>query len=124
MNYTIIVNDRSYELPKKTIKVIEDLDKVIKVDSIPSIGIREKFKRLFDFITKLVGKENAIEILGSDKLDEVDLSEVTITVKKIIDAYDKPIHDYEDNKNQEKLAAIPLDKIVELSKLAKTMDSK
>lgn len=117
MTYTIIINGNGYELPKKTIKVVEELDAIIKIDQAKGLSIREKFKKLFNFIEKLVGKENAIEILGSDKLDDVDLSDVTLTVKKIIDAYDKPIQDYDTDKSLEKLNQLPLDKIVELSKV-------
>lgn len=32
MVYTVIVNNRSYELPKKTVTVMEDLDQALKVD--------------------------------------------------------------------------------------------
>ena len=69
----------------------------------------------------LVGKENAVEILGSEKLDEVDLSEVTLTFKKILDAYEKPLADYEIEKSNSKFSNYPLDKIVELAKVAKDM---
>lgn len=124
MEYTIIVGGRAYALPKKTMRVVEELDEIIKVDSVPGLSIREKFKKLFSFITKLVGKDAALEILGSDKLDEVDLSDVTITVKKIIDAYDKPIQEYEEDKQRAALDNLPIDKIVELGKLTKGFDNK
>ena len=95
MEYTVIINNQSYDLPKKTIKIMEDMEKVSKIDSVKGLGIRDKFKTMFDFIERLVGAENAKEILGSDKLDEVDLCDVTLTFKKIIDAYDRPLIEYQ-----------------------------
>lgn len=121
MVYTVIINGQSYDLPKKTMKVVEEMDKVAQIDSVKGLSIREKFKKLYDFIVSLVGKENAVEILGSEKLDEVDLSEVTLTFKKILDAYEKPLDDYEIEKSNSKFSNYPLDKIVELAKVAKDM---
>ena len=121
MNYTVIVNGQSYDLPKKTMKVVEEMDKVAQIDNVKGLGIRDKFKALFDFIGGLVGKEAAKEILGSDKLDEVDLSEVTLTFAKIKDAYDKPLEDYNTDKSFQKLNSIPTDKIVQLANVANQM---
>ncbi len=100
---------------------MEEMEKASKVDEIKGMGIRDKFKVLFDFIQSLVGKENAVEILGSENLDEVDLCEVTLTFKKIIDAYDKPLEDYSSQKSFEKLNNIPIEKIVSLANVAKEM---
>ena len=121
MNYTVIVNGQSYDLPKKTVKVVEEMDKVAQIDNVKGLGIRDKFKALFDFIGGLVGKEAAKEILGSDKLDEVDLSEVTLTFAKIKDAYDKPLEEYNSEKSFQKLNSLPIEKIVQLADVAKSM---
>jgi len=121
MQYTVIINGQSYDLPKKTMKVVEEMDKVAQIDNVKGIGIRDKFKALFDFIGGLVGKEAAKEILGSDKLDDVDLSEVTLTFAKIKDAYDKPLEDYNTEKSFQKLNSIPTDKIVQLANVANQM---
>ena len=121
MQYTVIINGQSYDLPKKTVKVVEEMDKVATIDSVKGIGIRDKFKKLYDFIVSLVGKENATEILGSDKLDEVDLSEVTLTFKKIMDAYDKSLTDYQADKAREKFSNLPIDQIANLAGAVDTM---
>ena len=111
MEYTVIINNQSYDLPKKTIKIMEDMEKVSKIDSVKGLGIRDKFKTMFDFIESLVGTENAKEILGSDKLDEVDLCDVTLTFKKIIDAYDRPLIEYQSQQIEDKLRQLPMDKV-------------
>ena len=43
MEYTVIINNQSYDLPKKTIKIMEDMEKVSKIDSVKGLGIRDKF---------------------------------------------------------------------------------
>ena len=111
MEYTVIINNQSYDLPKKTIKIMEDMEKISKIDSVKGLGIRDKFKTMFDFIESLVGAEHAKEILGSDKLDEVDLCDVTLTFKKIIDAYDRPLIEYQSQQIEDKLRQLPMDKV-------------
>ena len=111
MEYTVIINNQSYDLPKKTIKIMEDMEKVSKIDSVKGLGIRDKFKTMFDFIESLVGAENAKEILGSDKLDEVDLCDVTLTFKKSIDAYDKPLEEYQTQQMEDQMRRIPVEQM-------------
>ena len=41
----------------------------------------------------------------------MDLSELTITVRKIVDAYEKPITDYQMEKNREKMEGLPMKQI-------------
>lgn len=121
MVYTIIVNSKSYDLPPKTLKVAEKLDEVLKVDSIKGLTVRQKFEKLHRFIMDLVGEEQAAEIFGSSNLAEIDLSELTIAMKKIVDAYDKPIDDYDAQKTKDKLNDIPIERIISMTKAAQSM---
>ena len=111
MIYTIIVNNRSYELPKKTVTVMEDLDQALTIDSNRNLSLREKYMHLHEFVKRSIGEEKAKECLGSENLDEIDLSELAITVRKIHDAYDKPVSEYQTAKMRERLSALPMDKI-------------
>lgn len=104
MVYTIIVNSKSYDLPPKTVDVMEKIDEVLKVDSIAGLSVKQKFEKLHNFIKNLVGEENAEEMFGSSNLSEVDLSELTIAVRKVIQSYDKPVADYENEVNKAKWA--------------------
>lgn len=121
MDYTIIINGRSYDLPKKTLAVVEKLDEALKVDSVKGYSLRQKFEKLHTFVKGLVGEENAKEIFGSDNLSEIDLSEITLTVKMIMDAYEKPINDYDMEKRTASLNNLPIDKIVSISKAAQSV---
>jgi hypothetical protein len=124
MEYTVIVNGQSYDLPKKTMKVAEDIDKLLKADTDTRIALKDKYKKQFDFIRNLIGEDNSKEIFETDDINEIDLPEITLTVKKIMDAYDKPINDYETEKSREKISDLPLDKVIELAKVAREMPQK
>ena len=124
MIYTIIVNDRSYDLPKKTIALTEQMDKISRIDSQKGQSLRGKYKTLFEFVEKLVGPDNAMEIFGSDDLSEVDLSDVTLTFRKIVDSYNKPVHDYEMEQSMEAINGLPIDRLLELAKVSAQQNSK
>lgn len=122
MEYTVIINDRSYDLPKKTIDVVDKVDTILKVDA-SNLSVRQKYEKLHRFTKEILGEDNTKEILGSDNLSAVDLSELTLTVRMIIDAYDKPISDYESEKRMRSLDSLPIDKIASLSKAAENIIS-
>lgn len=123
MEYTVTINDRCYELPKKTLSVIGKLDGVLKVDSRKDFSARQKFEKLHQFIKEVLGDEAAREILGAENLEEIDLSDLSLTVLQINDAYNRPVLDYRTNKMNESLSAISADKIVPLINGIKTMES-
>lgn len=122
MVYTIISDDmQSYDLPGKTLKVVEKIEDVLKNDARKDLSIREKYKRLHAFVVDILGKEVAKEFLGTDKLDDMDLSVLSITAKKIMDAYDRPVDEYNRNRVQQSIDEIPLDKVTELIKATDSM---
>lgn len=121
MQYTIIVNEYSYELPKKTIAVMEKVDNVLKTDSVAGLSVKQKFERLHNFVKSLVGEETAEKMLGSSSLTEIDLSDLTLIVKKVVDAYEKPITDYDIQKSSSAIDSLPMDKIISMTKAAERM---
>ena len=125
MIYTIISDDmQSYDLPGKTLKVMEKIEALQRDDVRKDLSIREKYKKVHTFVVDILGKDVAKEFLGTDKLDEMDLSVLTITAKKIIDAYDKPLEDYNRSKVQQTIDEIPLDKVTELIKATDSIKDK
>ena len=116
MVYTIIVDGRSYDLPKKTVAVMDKLDEVLKVDSRPNLSVRQKYEKLHLFVKDILGEESAKELFGSDNLAEIDLSELSLAVLKIDDAYNQPLADYQTDKMRESMNSIPTEKIVSLTK--------
>lgn len=120
MEYTVIIKGHSYDLPKRTISVMEELDEMAHIDNRKELTLRDKFNRLFKFISKLVGKEAAIEILGTDNVNEMDTSEITIAFQKIVDAYQRPIREYQLSQADDALGSMPID---ELKALKEIIDS-
>lgn len=117
MIYTVIINDRSYDLPKKTMAITEKLDQTAKVDEL-DIPVREKYRKVLDCVLAILGKEATEEALGSTDLNEVDLSEVTIAFRKIVDAYNKPVQDYVNASGRGALEGMPLQEMTALANAA------
>lgn len=122
MEYTVIINSRSYDLPKKTVSIMNKLDEALKVDTL-SIKARQKFEKLHEFVKDILGEANASDILGSDNLDEIDLSDLSITVLKINDAYNQPLIDYKMEKMRATINAAQIDKISNLANSAKAISN-
>ena len=115
--YSLIVDRKSYTLPPKNISLVEEMERVSRVDTIRGMSTRDKFEEILKFIIGVAGEDNAKEILGSTSVEEVDLSMVTVVFRMIVDAYNKPIADYNARKSNEILSGIPNDKIERLTKL-------
>ena len=116
--YSLNVERKTYTLPAKNIRVVEEMDRVAQVDNIRGMSVRDKFNVILGFIIDLLGEANAKEILGSTLIEEVDPSMVTITFRMIVDAYNKPIADYNARKSSEMFSSIPTDKLEKITKLA------
>lgn len=117
MEYTIIINGRSYDLPKKTVSVMEKMDSVLKVDNL-RIKARQKFEKIHEFVKDMIGAENAKEAFGSDNLEEIDLSELSIAVLKINDTYNQPLTDYKIEKMRATMNGMQTEKIAALANSA------
>lgn len=116
--YSLNVDRKSYPLPPKNLRVVEEMDRVAQVDTIRGMSIRDKFDTILRFIVDLIGEANTNEIFGSTLVEEVDLSAVTVVFRMIVDAYNKPVADYNARKSNEVFSSIPSDKIDKITKLA------
>ena len=123
MKYTAIIDNHSYELPSKTMEVAEKLDEALKVDTRNDLSIRAKYQLLYDTVNDLLGAENAEKALGGNSLETVDLSNVTLAFRSIVDAYDKPVADYAAKKARERLAASQVDQVVKIAHAAQMMQN-
>ena len=123
MVYTVIVNECSYELPKKTIAVMEKLDEALKADQTKGLTVKQKYEKLHSFVKDIVGYENAKEMFGSDNISEIDLSDLTLAVMKIHASYEKPISDYQEEERNRKLNSLPIEKISSISKAVQSVNT-
>ena len=124
MTYTLIVGTKSYDLPKKTLAIVEKLDGVVALDKNPRMNTRDKYQSILNLEEELLGKSNLEEILGATSLDDMYLSEVVITFRKIVDAYNKPVQEYDRAASTEAFNRIPVEKLNQLATLVKAIPNK
>ena len=123
MIYTVILHNHSYDLPEKTLAITEKLDNAAGVDQMAGLSTREKYKVVLGCIVDVLGAENVKEAIGSCKVEEVDLNDITLTFRKIVDAYNKPLQEYSMNANRADLESLPLDQITALAEAAKSVSA-
>ena len=123
MIYTIITsNGQSYDLPTKTIAVMDSLNNILKIDQ-TDLGLRQKYQKILEFAVNVLGDEAVKEILGSDKVNDIDVGELELIILKIKAAYDKPIEEYRAEQLENSLEGIPTEKLVALTKAVNTINS-
>lgn len=123
MIYTLIINKKSYDLPKKTLDIVEAMDEVVQLDQNDKLTTRQKYEEILAFLNSLLGAKAVKEILGSEDITEMDLTDITLTFRKIVDAYNKPVRDYERSVGLADFNQLPIDKLVQLSELIKQAQS-
>ena len=123
MIYTIIAsNGQSYDLPTKTIGVMDSLNNILKIDQ-TDLGLKQKYQKILEFAVNVLGDEAVKEILGSDKVNDIDVGELELIILKIKSAYDKPIEEYRAEQLENSLEGIPTEKLVALTKAVNTINS-
>lgn len=123
MIYTIIAsNGQSYDLPAKTIGVMDSLNNILKIDQ-TDLGLKQKYQKILEFAVNVLGDEAVKEILGSDKVNDIDVGELELIILKIKAAYDKPIEEYRTEQLENSLEGIPTEKLVALTKAVNTINS-
>lgn len=115
MEYTIICNGRAYDLPKRTLKTAEEIEKAVNIDN-SNAPIKEKYRAVHKACLAIIGQEAADEILGTNKLDEMDLGELTVLFEKIADAYQAPVNAYQAERSAEALERLPINELEKISK--------
>lgn len=121
MIYTVIINNQSYDLPKKTLAITEKLENVVRTDTRAGVSIRDKFKATYDCVADLIGPGNAVEALGAS-IEECDLNDVTLAFRMIVDAYNKPLEEYKADRSAVDLNRLPIDKLMTLVEAAKQVN--
>ena len=123
MIYTIIAsNGQSYDLPAKTIGVMDSLNNILKIDQ-TDLGLKQKYQKILEFAVNVLGDEAVKEILGSDKVNDIDVGELELIILKVKAAYDKPIEEYRAEQLENSLEGIPTEKLVALTKAVNTINS-
>ena len=112
----IYYNGNEYELATKTMKVAK-----LQERAETSATMMEAYTNEFEFVKAVIGDEAVKDILGTNRLDEIDLNQMVMLYNEIVTAYDKEIREAERERVLELISNSELDKIGELAKTVEVM---
>ena len=125
-NYSITweATGETIHLPDYTVDIAEKIESVMLYADTKA-RFRDKIKKMYDFLDKLLGKEVVVGQFG--KFENCDPNDINLLFLKITDAYNRPISDYNEDKIVEKLDKTQIDKlskIVDSADKIKNLDKK
>lgn len=94
MQYTVIHNGATYQLPVFTRKIKRSVDEVNDQIMNEDLPLDTRVDALHEFLREIIGDENLEKALGSADLDEVDLNEMNVLYLKITREYDRPVVEF------------------------------
>ena len=120
MQYTVIHDGTSYDIPNYTMSIAGEIEKVeqFKVATNP---FDKKCKKMYDFISDKLGKERTIEVVG--EFSTADPNTINIVYLEIVASYNQPLEKYQNEQAQSKLDDSQMEKVTALlSALDKSKD--
>lgn len=122
MELTVLIEDKEYKLPKKTLKLAKMIDSAYGATS-----SEDSYKKQYAFVKEVLGADAAKELLDGDKVEEIDLVLLSIAFVKIEKTYTKPVEEARDSDDDTDTIK-KLDKIVSVGdaveKIAKLKDKR
>ena len=112
MDYSIVFEGTEYPLPKYSIKIAEDLDAVETVCQ-SNVKFREKCKKMYDVISKILGKENLVGIVG--EFNDVEPNKLNLVYLMLITEYSRPVDEFRADEIHNKLSSMSIDKITQVA---------
>lgn len=107
---------QTYELPKKTMALNDKIEAINNAKS-----TNEAYRKMLDFVVSGLGKEKVIELLGTDNIMDVDLTQLNILANAIVIGYDQLIYDQQ-IEHANKIAEAPaVRNIIEAGKSIQTI---
>lgn len=114
MDYTVILNGQSYDLPKLTLTVKEKIEAMNAKLTNTSVSLAERVKAQHELLKEFIGAENLKEILGTSNVKDIDLNEISIVYVEICKSYEAPM-------KESKLKALPTEQINMMNELFKNL---
>lgn len=111
MNYSIEFDGANYELLPYSFVVSDKLEKVDTFNE-SNATVREKCKKMYDLEAELIGKDTFESDFG--KFEDVDPNVLNILWLKIIDAYEKPLTDFQTERRSQTLDDVEADKVLKV----------
>lgn len=119
MNYSIIYDGDSYELPQYKANIADKIER-IKATLKSKSSEKDRCKLMYDFNSDMIGKDNIENIIGP--FMEADFNVINIIYENILDAYSNPLREYKAEKTSEVLKGLRIDEISKLSNLLQSLE--
>lgn len=113
MEYTVIYNGQSYDIPNYSIKISEKLEEIELLNR-GNQKFRDKCKKMYDFIGEILTKQVTSELIG--KFEDSDPNAINILYLEIVKSYNKPLTDYNETEVEKRINSDELEKMLELIK--------
>lgn len=119
MNYSIIIESKSYDLPAYSFGIAEKIEKQ-EILNKSNAKFREKCKSMYDFLVEVLGKTTINDLLG--EFNNVEPNLLNLTYLKVISAYNNPIKEYSNENALNSLSDDKLDKLINLLNAMNNLD--
>ena len=113
MEYTVIYNGQSYDIPDYSIKISEKLEEIELLNR-GNQKFKDKCRKMYDFIGEILTKQVASELIG--KFEDSDPNTINILYLEIVKSYNKPLTDYNEAEVEKRINSDELEKMLELVK--------
>lgn len=123
MQYTVIINNESYDLPKFNLSIKKEMDIINSKISNTNIPIEDRIKVMWNFLISKLGEDNTYNICEGTSVDTADLCSINIAYLAISNAYDKPIIDYNKQSQNDLLDSDVINKINQIAKSAQAIQT-
>lgn len=98
-DYSVIINNRSFNLPKFTAKIRAKIESINKNNQNTSISFETNYRNMLTFVKDLIGEDGAKEIFECTDFNDMDLNDIAVAYFSIVSAYEKPIQEMTSEEN-------------------------
>ena len=75
-DYSVIINNRSFNLPKFTAKIRAKIESINKNNQNTSISFETNYRNMLTFVKYLIGEDGAKEIFECTDFNDMDLNDI------------------------------------------------
>ena len=122
MQYTLISNGISYDLPPYTLEISDKMDKINEQNINQSVNKKVKYISMIDFIVSLLGEDATVDIIGSTDVASVDLQAVAVAYMDICRTYDTPLREARKEESNEAFNSDEMKMVLEILKNADNIE--
>lgn len=114
MKYSFVYQKKTYELPAYNVEMVRKLETLD--EQCVNISRSEQVQLLYNYVNDTLGEEVTKELLSD--FENSDPNEVNVIYSSIVNAYNKPLEQYElkerESEMKENFKAVQSEKIVDL----------